>query len=125
VESPGIGLFGGYIGRCTARNGSAGNTWDYSFTGQISYLIPGTMFEPFGRYDCLKLAGSEFTGPTNTNVHEITIGVNYYLYGQNCKLTLDGTYLPNGSPIDDNGSGVLVNNGHGEFIARAQVQLGI
>jgi hypothetical protein len=121
----GLGLFGGYIGRYTARNGTAGNTWDYSFTGQISYIVPGTTFEPFGRYDYLKVASREFTGPTNTNVHEITIGVNYYLYGQNCKLTLDGTYLPNGSPIDDNGSGVLVNNGRGEFVARAQVQLGI
>ena len=39
--------------------------------------------------------------------------------------TLDLSYLPNGSPVDDNGSGVLVDNGHTELIFRAQVQLAL
>lgn len=80
-------------------------------------------WEVFGRYDYLKLDSKEFVA--NTNVHEFTLGVNYYIYGQNLKFTLDGSYLPNGLPVDDNGSGVLVNNGHGEAIARAQAQLAL
>jgi hypothetical protein len=32
-------------------------------------------------------------------------------------------YLPNGIPIDDTSSDVLANNGHGELIFIAQIQL--
>ncbi|HEX4053817.1 MAG TPA: porin [Tepidisphaeraceae bacterium] len=121
----GLGLYGAYIGRYTGQNGTAGDTFDSSAVAQVSYLLNDEHWEVFGRYDYLKLDSKEFAANTNTNVHEFTLGVNYYFYGQNLKLTLDGTYLPNGSPIDDNGSGVLVNSGHGEAIARAQAQLGI
>jgi phosphate-selective porin OprO and OprP len=121
----GLGVYAGYIGRYTANNGAPGDTFDVGAVGQISYLFTDQHWEIFGRYDYLKLDGREFAAGTNTNIHEITVGVNYYLFGQNFKLTLDGSYLPNGSPVDDNGSGVLVNDGRGEAIVRAQAQLGI
>jgi hypothetical protein len=121
----GLGLYGAYIGRYTARNGTAGYTFDSSAVAQISYLLNDGHWEFFGRYDYLNLDGKEFTVATNTNVHEFTLGANYYFFGQNLKLTLDGSYLPNGSPVDDNGSGVLVNDGRGEVMVRAQVQLAI
>ncbi len=121
----GLGLYGAYIGRYTGQNGTAGDTFDSSAVAQISYLLDDQHWEVFGRYDYLKLDSKEFAADTNTNVHEFTLGVNYYIYGQNVKLTLDGSYLPNGSPVDDNGSGVLVNDGHGEAIARAQAQLAL
>jgi hypothetical protein len=122
----GLGLYGAYIGRYTAHTGTAARyAFDSSGVAQISYLVCDQHLEFFGRYDYLKLDGNEFTTKTNTNVHEFTVGTNYYFYGQNLKLTLDGTYLPNGSPVDDNGSGVLVSNGHGEAVVRAQAQLAI
>jgi hypothetical protein len=49
--------------------------------------------------------------------------VNYFLYGHNAKFTADATYLPNGLPVNDDGSGALQSNRHNEIIARVQFQL--
>lgn len=125
-----LGVYGGFVGKYTARttlgSGKLGNTFDYGPVAQISYLLDDH-WEPFARYDYLKLDSNEFTAAshTNTNVDEFCLGVNYYFYGQNLKLTFDTEYLPNGSPVDDNGSGVLVDNNHGEEIIRVQLQLAI
>jgi hypothetical protein len=51
------------------------------------------------------------------------VGVNYFLFGHNAKVTADVGYLPNGSPINDDGTGVLTDNHHNEVVARAQFQL--
>jgi hypothetical protein len=40
-------------------------------------------------------------------------------------MTGDVVYLPNGSPIDDNGSGVLVDPSRSEFVLRLHLQLAI
>lgn len=126
----GLGVYGGYVGKYTCRNtlpgGVFGDTFDYGPVAQVSYLCC-EHWEPFARFDYLKLDGREFTpaSHTNTNVDEFCIGVNYYFYGQNLKLTTDFSYLPNGSPVDDNGSGVLVNDNHGEEMIRVQAQLAI
>jgi len=127
-DHQGLGLYAAYIGDYTSRNGtngSEGNTYDGGAAAQISYLIGGTNLEPFGRYDYLHFDDKEFAARTQTTVHEFTVGVNYYFKGQNAKLTVDGMYLPNGSPVDDNGSGVLVSNGHEELVARVQFQLAL
>jgi hypothetical protein len=120
-----LGVYGGYVGLYTAHNGAAGDTFDYGPILQVSYLLDPRHLELFGRYDYLKLDGKEFAAGTNTNVDEITAGINYYFYGQNLKLTTDATYLPNGSPVDDNGSGVLLNSGKGEVVLRVQMQLSL
>jgi hypothetical protein len=49
--------------------------------------------------------------------------VNYYLHGHDAKITLDGSYLPNGSPADVDGLGYLTDNDRGEWVARVQFQL--
>jgi len=120
-----LGIYGGYIGLYTAHNGAAGDTFDYGPILQVSYLLDPRHLELFGRFDYLKFDGKEFPAGTNTNVDEITAGMNYYFYGQNLKLTTDATYLPNGAPVDDNGSGVLVNSGKGEVVLRVQMQLAL
>jgi hypothetical protein len=119
-----LGLYAAYLGMYTGR-GHTPDSYDASFRAQASYLIDNTSLEPFLRYDFLRLDPNEFNGPTNVDTHEITAGANYYFYGQNCKLTLDLSYLPNGSPVGDSGSGVLVNDGHTELILRAQFQLAL
>lgn len=48
--------------------------------------------------------------------------MNYYLYGQH-RLTLDASYLPEGSPVTDDGSGVLPETRGNELVVRAQFQL--
>jgi len=58
-------------------------------------------------------------------VQELTAGANYYIYGQKLKLTIDGMWLPNGSPADADALGVLRDSGRYEFVLRTQVQLAI
>ncbi|MGD1278754.1 MAG: porin [Tepidisphaeraceae bacterium] len=100
---------------------------DYSNCGflvQAGYMI-NRQWEPFVRYDYTSLKGefgNAFYGSEHS-VHELTAGVNYYFYGQRARVTLDGTYLPNGSPVDADGLGDLTDNGHAQFIARLQLQL--
>jgi hypothetical protein len=120
-----LGLYASYIGRYTSQNGAAGDTYDYGPMVQASYLLDPHHLEVFGRYDYLKFDGKEFAAGTNTNVDELTAGINYYFYGQNLKLTTDASYLPNGSPVDDNGSGVLVSSGGSEWVFRVQMQFAL
>ena len=60
---------------------------------------------------------------SNDEVHALSAGVNYYLYGHNAKLTGQVMYLPNGIPISDVGNDVLVSNNHGEVVFIMQFQL--
>ncbi len=49
--------------------------------------------------------------------------MNYYLYGQRAKLTVDASYLPDASPVSDDSSGVLAAPRGNEIVVRAQFQL--
>ena len=56
---------------------------------------------------------------------ELTIGANYYLFKQHIKFTLDGSWLPDGSPTDQDALGILTDSGHTEYVIRFQFQLAI
>src|SRR5256885_355990 len=93
---------------------------------QIShYHMFSPKWEVFGRYEYIRFDGKTpgFAAGTDTNVHDLTAGVNYYMYGHGAKLTMDVSYLPNGTPVSDTGSDVLSDNGGKEFLARIQIQL--
>jgi hypothetical protein len=49
--------------------------------------------------------------------------VNYYLHGHSAKITIDAGWLPNGSPNNQTGIGVLANDGDNEYFIRGQFQL--
>lgn len=132
----GLFLYGSYFGRYTSNNPgiysgapvstSVGNfadagrdTYEYSFLGQAAYSID-QHWEPYVRYEFLRLAGTP-TGSDNS-VHEFSIGVNYYFYDHNVKLTTQMMYLPNGIPINDDSNDVLINNGKQELIVMEQLQ---
>jgi len=106
---------------------------------QAGYLVT-PKFEPFVRYDYTLLANgsvltavtaaspvSEKAGPgiNHSDVQEFTAGANYYLEGQHLKFTVDASYLPNGSPVDQDALGILTDNGHSEFVVRVQFQISI
>jgi hypothetical protein len=96
-------------------------TNEYSLVGEAGYLMFGHL-EPFGRFEYMHLAGTP-TG-SHTYIPAVTGGANYYFAGHRAKLTVQGTYLPNGIPIDDTANDVLANPGkHGEFVGVAQFQL--
>jgi hypothetical protein len=76
----------------------------------------------FGRYDYLSI-DNVAGGAAEDNFHEIAVGVNYYIHKHNLKVTLDGSWLPNGSPTSLDAIGVLANDGNNQFVFRAQLQL--
>jgi len=120
----GLGLYASYLGRYTRGNtaGRGGDTYDPSARTQASYLLTPN-WEAFARYDYVHLDGKEFKAGTQSTVHEITAGANYYFHGQAAKATLDLTYLPNGTPLADIGNDIIANIHHGELILRTQFQL--
>ena len=122
-------LYAAYLGMYTSNNPALGmgkpthDTYDSSLRAQAAYAFPHTNWEAFGRYDWLYLDGKEFVAGTHSTVNEVTGGATYYFYGQNAKFTIDLSYLPNGSPVEDNGDGILVDNGDAQWVFRGQFQL--
>jgi hypothetical protein len=118
-ETGPFGVFAGFVGRYTDTSGAASN-WDWALVGQVGYML-NAQWEVFGRYDYVKLdnvaSGSEDT------FHEVTAGVNYYMHNHNAKITVDVGWLPNGSPNNQDGAGILANNGDNEYYIRGQFQL--
>lgn len=106
----------------TNRGVPPGSYYDSGVLLQASYLVTDRL-EPFIRYDYTHLDGDAQPGIIQDNLNEITIGANYYLFGQQAKLTVDGTWLPSGCPTDVNYLDILQDNSHNEFLLRAQFQL--
>lgn len=120
----GLSIYGAYLGRYTARSTLAKGAYTYDPTARVQVSwAPGPHWEPYGRFEYIHFDGREFAAHTQTNVQVITIGTNYYLYGFSAKLSLDASYLPNGSPVNDDGDGILTDSGHNEFVGRAQLQI--
>ncbi|MBV8781280.1 MAG: hypothetical protein JO353_07775 [Phycisphaerae bacterium] len=137
ANTNGFLAYGSYFGRYTSNNrgiplntqssvnfsptGLLGqDTYEYSVLGQAAYMIDGNI-EPYVRYEYMHLAGTP--AGSNNEVHALSAGVNYYLYGHNAKLSGQVTYLPNGIPISDEGNDVLSSNNKGEFAFFVQFQL--
>jgi hypothetical protein len=134
----GLFLYGSYFGRYTRHNTGIPNggpdsenaplappatvrdTYEPTTLFYVSYLV-NQQWEPFGRYEYLHLAGTP--AGSHNDVNEISLGLNYYFHGHNLKFTGQVMYLPNGIPINDTSSDVLANNGHGEVVFIAQMQL--
>jgi hypothetical protein len=136
-ESPGgFSAYAAYLGRYVRHDGAppgtngsttavgpAPDTYDATLRAQAAYLFNGR-WEPFVRYEYIHFDGAELPkGSVHSVVHEFTTGVNYYFHGHHAKFTADATYLPNGSPVSDDGSSVLSSHGGSEVFLRAQFQL--
>jgi hypothetical protein len=105
---------------------AAGNHYDYGFVVQGSYLVTRS-WEVFGRYDWTHLDSGAFDpsrADKEKSFHEITAGVNYFLWKHHAKFTADLSYLPNGVPVDLTGLGYLSSGGN-EFVLRGQFTLSL
>ena len=54
-------------------------------------------------------------------MQEYTLGVNYYLFGQNAKVQLAETFVPNEAAFSDSGANTLMNTQ--DWITQLQFQL--
>jgi len=120
-----LGLYAAYLGRYTRDNPLSGDdTYDWSVRAQASYVLDGR-WEPFVRYDLIRFDGGSIPAGTDPHVHELAIGFNYFLRSQQARFTVDAVYLPNGSPFDANGTGVLANFGDAQYLLRGQFQFSL
>jgi hypothetical protein len=95
---------------------------------QVGYML-NAQWELFGRADVVFFDEEQLAD--EDTFYELTVGINYYL-GKNgsalhrAKITVDVTYLPNGSPLPVQQLDIMDNNnGENEFIIRGQFQLWI
>ena len=125
VDPSGWLFYGAYLGRFTKDNTVGtftGDTYDSTARGLVSYAI-NAHWEPYLEYSYIHFDPATLAADADASVHMITLGTNYYFFGHNAKLQFDVSYLPNGSPITDDGAGVLTDNHSNELIARGQFQL--
>jgi len=128
---------GGHFGAQSAQQlAIAGSYPNFGALVQVGYRL-NPMTEPFLRYDVavlnsryasiLAFGRSEPGGDARAtaNNHEITAGLNYYLFGYRAKVCGDLSLLPNGSAIDAPGLGILANQNHSEWVGRLQFQLAL
>ncbi len=112
----GLGLYGAYV--AAYREDGANDAYDFGGLGQISYLLPDSKWEVFGRYAYIDIEDEP------EELHEITGGVNYYIQKHNAKFTVDLSYLPNGAGAGgDSGIGYVDSAGESQFVLRSQFQL--
>jgi hypothetical protein len=98
------------------------DTYDATVRVMAGYLIE-RRFEPFVRYEYLHLDAHEFATPTNYDISDITLGANYYFYGQRAKLSVGASYLPQGSPLSNTLGDLLPTHRGQEFLLQTQFQL--
>ena len=55
------------------------DTYEPSLDVLVAYNIPTANFEPFFRYEYLALRGTP--AGSNNNVHDFSVGMNYYMFG--------------------------------------------
>jgi hypothetical protein len=125
-----LGLYAAYLGRyaddaAVGAGAGAGreNLYDYGAIVQAAYLLPDGHWEPFVRADYIHFDGESLAAGTENEVYEFTVGTNYYFRGHSAKVTVDFTWLPNGTPVADTGADVLANDGNNEYLLRAQFQI--
>lgn len=120
-NTAGLGLYAAYLGNYVDAHRS-GDSYNWGLVVQAGYMLDRN-WEIFGRYGLTKYdIAVVMDGDSEDTFHEFTAGVNYYFRGHSAKFTIDATYLPDGSPINQTGIGILGGLGE-QFILRSQFQL--
>jgi hypothetical protein len=125
-ETGRLGLYGAYVGvygEPTGGSVTEGGVYDSGFLVQGGFML-NDKWELFGRYDMLMLDENRLGDGAEDTFSEITVGLNWYMKGHAAKFTIDGTFLPEGSPANDPGIGILDPDGdESQFVLRSQFQL--
>lgn len=120
-NTAGLSLYAAYLGNYVDAH-SDGDAYNWGLVAQAGYMID-QRWEIFGRYGLTMLDVPVTSGGESEDTfHEFTTGVNYYFRSHSAKLTIDVTWLPDGSPSNQSGIGILGGLGE-QFIVRSQFQL--
>ncbi len=130
----GLSVYAAFVGMNrdfrTVGSGQTGSPFDWGFVAQAGYVL-APKWEVFGRYSFTHLddAGPGTLGDAarvNDTIHELTAGVNYFFMDHAAKVTVDATFLPEGSPLNMPGIGIIAQpTAEPQVVLRAQFQLAI
>jgi hypothetical protein len=125
--SGGLGVYAAYVAALTQLGDEIVGLGEDSFYDmgvllQVGYML-NEQWEIFGRYDVIVLDDNRLSAADEDTFNELTVGVNYYLHGHGAKITVDGFFLPDGTPDSVEGIGVLNSGTESQFGLRAQFQL--
>jgi len=104
------------------------NSTDWGFVAQIGYML-NPSWELAGRISYTHYDAEQVVGVVSEDSFwEFTVGVNYYLgnngsAGHRAKISLDVSYLPDGSPRNLGFQDYQINDGNDEVVIRGQFQL--
>jgi hypothetical protein len=112
-----FGFYAAYLGNYQETYGG-GSLYDFGFVAQAGVMV-SEKWELFGRYGISFL--DEVAGDEDT-FNEFTVGANWFIKGHSAKFTIDLTYLPDGSPSDQKGIGIIASE-EDQFVVRSQFQL--
>jgi hypothetical protein len=123
----GLGIYGAFVGALadfSTPGGGDDDAYDAGFLVQAGYML-NEQWEVFGRFDLLFLDDDVLAATSEDEFTEFTFGVNYYLQGHRAKVTIDVSYLPDGTPAGTSleGIGYLEGEGDDQFAIRGQFQL--
>lgn len=118
-NAAGLAIYGAALGQTIIGHGDEDNDSNFGAVAQVSYLLPDSKWEVFGRGGWIH---NESNADNDDDLFELTGGVNYYFYSHNAKLTADVTVLPNGSPADS-GLGYRDSGTEMQIVGRVQFQL--
>lgn len=120
-NTAGLGIYAAYIGQYF-EGGDDEDAYNWGVLAQVGYAF-NEKWEVFGRGSWLDLDESfGIVEDDDGEYYELTAGVNYYFVDHNAKFTLDGGWLPEGSPADLSGIGVQAGDDN-QFYIRGQFQL--
>jgi predicted porin len=121
----GIALYGAYVGVWSEIGDDEpdpmGDYYDYGFLAQAGYMLTEKL-EAFVRAGYTQLDDGSIPAGSDPDVPEFTVGANYFFRKHHVRFTLYFTWLPNGSPINVTGSGIVQGN-ENQYVIRAQFQL--
>jgi hypothetical protein len=122
-NADGLAIYGAFVGQWLDSGdeipGVDEDTYNFGALGQVGYMFRERT-ELFVRVDHTVFDEDTITG--DDNFTEATVGMNYFWRGHAAKMTLDVTWLFNGSPDDVTGIGVLASDDD-QFVIRGQFQL--
>jgi hypothetical protein len=81
----------------------------------VSYSID-RRWQPFLQYEYIHFDAVSLAAGAENEVHVIRVGTSYFIYGESARFQFDLSYLPNGSPVNDDGAGILQDNGNNELV---------
>ncbi len=128
-ETGPLALYAALLGQTTREHGDddevdeegeeiADDADAYGGLVQAGYMLSDKL-ELFGRYGYISLDDDSLD---EDQIHEITVGSNYYIEGHNVKVTADVIFLPSGSP-GESGLGIIDSGDESQFVGRLQFQL--